>query len=227
MGRTVEGIGPQRRKIKLHYTRHGEPQEYGNPDSPLSENGKQQIKTLTDEFIGELVKYENENSLIIMSSRRIRALDSAIIARSELEKAIRRGQLPYTTFDGFYAAPELEIVDPIKRLLELGFANPMSCWQVLSPEFLRHNKVLPPEDVVAKVEKFIGALRETATIVGEGPEINILLFTHETVLGALVRKHFSPVAPVSIGHGEKLTVSLGEAIEYSFRGNSTVYEYPQ
>ena len=212
-----------RRKINMFFVRHGEQVDYKDPNSSLSERGRQQVKDdFAVPFISWLEDAGIENMVQVLASPRTRTLESGLIIKGQIEEAMEQGRISNTTLLGFHERPDLLQTQPIGKLISMGYDDPYSKWQELSEEFLALNGISSPFEIALITEKTISSLRDLSMILGPGPQINYVLVTHETTVGALAGRHFNLKGDSrKIEHAESIAVFLGEDVFYSFRGRLT------
>ena len=219
-----EGNTPEleagKRQINMFFVRHGQQQDYANPASFLSDEGARQIEEeFADPFITWLEGQDRESVVQVLSSPRTRALQSGLLIRNRIERAIEEGRIQKTSLLSFQAMPDLLQTQPISELLKMGYTNPYATWHELSDDFMALNGIPSPLEVAELTARTIRALSDLSRILGPGPQLNYILVAHETTIGALVRKHFG--VNTEIEHGESIGVFLGRSIFFHFRGRMT------
>jgi broad specificity phosphatase PhoE len=213
------------RNVNIFLVRHGEQERYSEDDSPLTLNGKRQVR---DRFAIRLVdrlKDKGPSVVKVYTSTRRRTKESAEIIQEEVERGITHGILPETRLFTLRERGTLQTTAPINELLDRGHTEQSVFQRWLDEEVLG---VTSPLKMAEDTEESIDAMIDfTKRLKPSSEEINFVLVTHETTIGALVKKYFQPIGPARIYHAEsiRLTLGNGNKPEFSFRGKTKLRRY--
>lgn len=219
-----EGVGKEKirlsRRARIFFIRHGEPEVYAENNSPLSKSGMEQAETFARWLVGYLLS-ENDEGITIhfLTSERLRAVQSAQATFQALS------EIMYSRPDSkvSLSMPTIEpALSPQRTLTELidnrGVPKELACdqWAELDHKDPRNAGIRSPEEVEASIAQLVNDWVVMARILGKGPDLVVLAFTHETTHVALA-KHWFPEEARRIGFFETFEVKIGADMTRSYR----------
>lgn len=210
------------RCIRIFLVRHGKQIEYGDTNSKLSEEGKEQVSQFTQNLTQLFQTEDNKKIVKIVYSSRERTIESARIIEDTLYNAITKGTLSNVRMMNSHVREELQTADPLLKLIEAGIPKQEAFQQWLSlPETTLSNfGSESPNNIGNRFLTLVKRLEHMTHFLGPGPEINYIMVTHETSHAALLRK-FDPTMTVKIDYAEPLQIDIGQKDKptvYKFRG---------
>ncbi|MCR4324472.1 MAG: histidine phosphatase family protein [Candidatus Curtissbacteria bacterium] len=203
---------PQERKIFFHFVRHGEPEEYGETDSPLSPIGRRQIEGYARNFLNSL---EGKPEVRIAYSRRRRTRESADIIEAAFKSS------PGVYF-GMWPQNSIEPHDTLEPLIEAGIDSreAFSEWRK-NAEFVYKEVVdiRGPKDIWDDIHRVVRRFLNISSVIPKNkPDWHLILVTHETTIASLAAEIGVDLDNLQIGYAESLKIEISdERMKYSFR----------
>ncbi|MBI2590457.1 MAG: hypothetical protein HYW33_01050 [Candidatus Blackburnbacteria bacterium] len=217
--------------------RHGDPLEYAQRNSALSQVGRLRSVLLAEQ-IAQSFRFSpaSEYIIAIWHSGRARTIETAeILQASLLLIKTKLDARKIRVLTGLQCISHMSPEEALRPLLEAGVAkeNLYKTWINAPLEFLEKKNAKTPRKLEDEVLEFLMEASECSLILGKGaPVINIFV-TSETTLGALAQKRFPNQDIRTIGFCEVLRATTGLTgedglmqIEYEFRGETWVENTP-
>lgn len=198
------------RTIRIFLVRHGRQQDYGTTNSPLSMEGRTQIKTYAETLV-EQFKDENRRRIIkVLYSSRLRARESAEIIENEIDHAINEEVLPDTVLYKSRRREVLQTADSLNKLITSGVPKNEAIGKWLNleeQELLNKYGSKPPSQVAKDILHLRDKYKRMSLRLGTGPEIDFIMVTHETTIAAL-SKHLRGIVPMQIDYAARFELII-------------------
>lgn len=217
------------RELNIYVVRHGEQINYRDTHSRLSNLGRRQVLERFAIPFCNVLEGNRENIVKIYTSGRMRTVESADIIYNELKGRVEAGDLPQTRLLCLREKESLQTTDPISRQLANGSSPETATidWQIIPEPVL--NKVLgtiSPRQMADRFDRSLASVRERFSRTEVGPDINLVLVTHETTIASIARKHILPNNLwVGVNYATSLLIKIknGHGISYEF-DNKVMHE---